>query len=332
MSDIETRLFRYFVALAEEQHFAGAALRLGITPPTLTHQIKKLESRLGVRLLERKGNRKIVVTAAGRRFLSGAREVLRRIEEAAVIARQAARGELGRLQLGFVISVSCAGLLRNWIGPFQKAHPAIDITIHKLAPLAQIAGILRKELDAGFTRTPRKYPSGVRGFEVYRQPLSLALPSEHPLARHEAISPAMLAREAFISTATELDLGFSGHIETIARIGNFIPRVAKREDDFIAVLAYVALGYGIAVMPEAVKTMNFSDVVFRDIAAEPVPQTSTAFVYGSDPSPSTKLLIRHMQRHVLRNGGKGAAPSPVPPSGSARQKGVPKLVFSRGAS
>jgi hypothetical protein len=59
-----------------------------------------------------------------------------------------------------------------------------------------------------------------------------------------------------------------------------------------------------------------------------VPQTSIAFVYGSDPSPSAKLLIQHMQRHALRNGGKGAAP---PPGGRTRPKGFARLVFSRTA-
>jgi len=329
MSDIETRLFRYFVALAEEQHFARAALRLGITPPTLTHQIKKLESELGAKLLERKGNRGVVVTEAGQRFLSRACEVLRQVDEAAAVAQQAGRGELGRLELGFMTVVSGAGLLRSWIGAFQQANPAIEITIHKLSPTAQIAGILRNELDAGFTRAPHKYPAGIRGFEVSRQGMVLALPSEHPLARQKAISLAMLVHEAFVSFLPELEVGFSGYTEIIARIGNFIPRVVKREDDFIAVLSYVALGYGIAVVPELVKTMNFSNVVFRDIAADPAPQTSIAFIYGSDPSPSGKLLIRHMQRHALRNHGRGAAP---PPIASARQKDFPTLVFSRVAS
>src|SRR5579872_54821 len=208
MSDIETRLFRYFVALAEEQHFARAALRLGISPPTLTHQIKKLENGLGAKLLQRKGNRGVIVTEAGQRFLLRAREVLRQVEEAAAIARQAERGELGRLQVGFVISVFGAGLLRSWLGAFQQANPAIEITMHRLGPVAQIAGIMRKELDAGFTRAPRKYPSGVRGFEIYRQPLMLALPSEHPLARLKDISPAMLEREVFVSITPEFDLGF----------------------------------------------------------------------------------------------------------------------------
>jgi DNA-binding transcriptional LysR family regulator len=199
-------------------------------------------------------------------------------------------------------------LLENWVGAFQQANPAIEIAIHKLVPMVQIARIVRNELDAGFTRAPRKYPSGVRGFEVYRQPLVLMLPGGHPLARHRDISPAMLASEAFVGTTAELDVGFSSHIETIARIGKFVPRVVRREDDLIAVLANVGLGYGIAVVPEFMKTINFSKVVFRNIAADPVPRASIAFVYGSNPSPSASLLIRHMRRYALRNGGKGAAP------------------------
>jgi DNA-binding transcriptional LysR family regulator len=149
---------------------------------------------------------------------------------------------------------------------------------------------------------PNKYPSGVRGFEVYRERLALALPGGHRLARHKRISPPMLAREAFVKTTPELDLGFSGYTETIARIGNFIPRVVKRQDDFMAALAYV--GRGIAVVPEFMKTMNLSNIVFRNIAANPVPQTSTAFVHGAAPSPSTKLLILHMRRQALRNHGR----------------------------
>ncbi len=323
MSDIETRLFRYFVAVAEEQYFARAALRLGITPPTLARQIKKLESKLDTRLLERRG-RKIVVTKAGQCFLADAREILRRNQEMAAVARQAASGELGRLQLGFANSVSGADLLPGWIGPFQDAHPAIDISMRRLVPMAQITGIMRKELDAGFMRARHKYPSGVRGFEIYRQRLALALPSEHPLARHEAISPAVLAREAFVNTTPEPDLDFFGYTEVIGRIGNFIPRVVKRDEDFRMVLAYVALGYGIAVAPEILKTMNVADVVFRDIAADPVPQMSIAFVYGSGPSPSAKLLIRYMRRYA---DGTGAAP----PIWTPKPRAAPKLVFSREA-
>jgi DNA-binding transcriptional LysR family regulator len=308
MRHIENRLLHYFVAVAEERHFAQAALRLGITPPTLTHQIKKLERDLGTKLLRRKGNTPVVLTAAGERLLADAREALRHVEQAAARTRQAGRGELGRLKIGFLTLLPGVGLLRNWIGPFKQSHPAIHMMMRKMSPMAQIDRIARNEMDAGFTRPPHKYPPGVRGFVIYRQPLVLAVPSDHPLARRKAISPAMLKREPFISTTIELDMGFFGYTEAIARIGKFTPRVVERQDDFMAVLAFVALGHGIAVVPELMKTMNLSDVVFRDIAADPAPQASIAFVYGSDPSPSLKLLIQHMQRHALRNGGKGAAP------------------------
>jgi DNA-binding transcriptional LysR family regulator len=326
MSDIENRLFRYFVALVDEQHFGRAALRLGITPPTLTHQIQKLESELGVKLAKRKGNTKIVITEAGQRFLTAARQALRQFEEATAIARHAGRGELGRLQVGFTLSVLGAGQLPSWIGAFRQAHPAIDITMRELLPAAQIAAIVSNELDAGFARAPHKYPSGVRGFEIYSQRLVLALPSKHPLAQRKVINPALLAREAFVSFPPELDAASFGFTKTIARIGNFKPRMVKRQDDFSA-LAYVAAGYGIAVVPELLmKTMTVPNVVFRNIAAHPVPRTSIAFVYGTAASPPAKLLIRHMQRYALRNPGSGAF---APPLGKARQKDVARPVLSR---
>lgn len=323
MNYLENRVLRSFVAVAEEQQFARAAKRLGVTPATLSRRMKKLESQLDAKLLERTADRKIVVTASGQRFLTGARETLRLVEEAVRIARLAGSGELGRARLGFMASLVTSGLLTNWIGPFGQAHPQIDLTLHNLPPMAQIDGILREELDVAFTRTPRRYPAGVRGFEIYRQPLALALPKKHALAQHEAISPAMLAGEAFVGTTVEPDIGFFGYTDVIARIGNFRPRVIKRHEDLETALVHVSLGHGIAVVPETVKTMTFFDVAFRNIAADPVPQTSVAFVYGRNPSPSIKLLIRHMKQY---------ADCVAPPMWSPKFNSFPRLVYSRETS
>ncbi len=88
MSYVETRLFHYFVTLAEEQHFARAALRLGISPPTLTHQIQKLESELGAKLLQRRGNTKVVLTeAAGAFWLAHAKCCARLKKRRLLLAR-----------------------------------------------------------------------------------------------------------------------------------------------------------------------------------------------------------------------------------------------------
>jgi DNA-binding transcriptional LysR family regulator len=295
MSDIETRLFRYFVGLAEEQHFARAALRLGITPPTLTHQIQKLENELGARLAERKGNRRVALTETGRQFFIEAQQVLRQIERARTVARQAEHGDVGRIELGFMTSVS--GLLQTWTDEFRRANPAIDIAMHRLGPTAQITGMTRKELDVGFTRAPHKYPAGLKGIEIYRQRLVLALPSEHPLARRKDIKPATLSDETFVNTTPE-DVGFLSDTKVVAEIGNFTPRVSTR-GNCSAILTYVGLGYGIAVVPQHKKMVNVPNVVFRGFAGKPIPEFSIAFVYRDDLSPSGKRLIKHMQLHAL---------------------------------
>jgi DNA-binding transcriptional LysR family regulator len=299
MADIETRLFRYFAVLAEEQHFSHAAHRLDITPPTLTHQIKKLERLVGARLVERKGNTHVALTQAGLRFFERAQHVLRQVEEAKIVAQQAQRGEVGRIDIGFMASAVCSGVLQKSLADFCRANPAIEINMRKLVPMDQIKAIMRKDLDAGFTRSPHKYPAGLEGFDVHRQPMVLALPAKHPLARRKTITPAALKEELFINTGPELDVGFLGHAEAVA--GHFTPRVVKRDDDFMTILTYVSMGYGIGVIPQTMTRMNIPNVVFRELAANTVPKSAIAFVYRrNDSSPQTDLLIKHMRSHALR--------------------------------
>ena len=320
MDDIETRLFRYFVALAEEQHFARAAERLGISPPTLTSAIQKLERDLGAKLARRKGNTGVALTETGRQFFTQAQRVLRQVKEATVTARQAARGEVGRIELGYMIAVSFADPLETWIGEFQRDNPGIEIGMHWMGSITQIAGMVGNELDAGFTRTPHEYPAGLRGIEIYREPLMLALPGKHRLAQHKEIRPAMLRDETFVNTTSEVDVGFFGYTDVVAKMGNFTPRVSRRDNDFLTLLTFVRLGYGIAVVPQLMTRMNLPNVVFRDIAADPVPQASIAFVYRNDSSPSAKRLIKHMQHHAKSQHRPNGSPHPPKhhPKGFAR--------------
>lgn len=122
MANIELRLYQYFVALCEEQNFSRAAERLAISPPTLTHQIQKLERNLSVRLLNRKTKKKLQLTEAGVRFLESARDVLHRADEAEIAARKASRGEVGRL--GYMIATVFSGMVQRYVGDFQKAPQA----------------------------------------------------------------------------------------------------------------------------------------------------------------------------------------------------------------
>src|SRR6267154_1969654 len=97
---MELRHLRYFVAVAEELNFRRAAARLHIAQPPLSVQIRQLEAEVGAELFSREGH-KVVLTEAGRVFLEHARQSLVQVNRSITSARQAAKGEIGQLSIGY---------------------------------------------------------------------------------------------------------------------------------------------------------------------------------------------------------------------------------------
>src|SRR5215212_3476555 len=127
---MELRHLRYFVAVAEELHFSRAAERLHISPPSLTQQIQDLERELGTGLFTRT-KRNVTLTDAGSRFLHEARLTLQQAEHAAVVARLAGRGDIGRIEIGYA-SVACAGLVTTAVATYRRANPLVTVSLSKL--------------------------------------------------------------------------------------------------------------------------------------------------------------------------------------------------------
>ena len=303
MANIELRLYQYFVTLCDEQNFARAAERLAITPPTLTHQIQKLEKDLNVRLLDRKTKKKVQLTEAGVRFLESARDLLHRADEAELTARKAARGEVGRLEIGYLIAAAYSGLLQRLIGGFQETYPGIDITLRQSSTVSLISSILSNELDAGVARLPTQFPPGLSGFPVYRSPVILALPSNNPLARKRGpIDPTTLKDEIFVSTSVGFDLAFRQHVEAIAALGGFEPKVSKRARDLTTVLTYVSSGYGIAAISGELIKCRMPNVTFKEIASTTALEVVYAFMHRTnETAPASKALIEAMRAYALKN-------------------------------
>jgi DNA-binding transcriptional LysR family regulator len=300
MIEIETRLFRYFVALAEERHFGRAAIHLEISPPTLTNQIQKLESRLGAKLVERRGNTHIELTEAGKRFLERARNVLREAAEAEAVAQQAARGEIGRLEIGFMTVASLTGLLEKCVGAFQKQNPGIEMVLRTMVTIDQINAILGRTLDFGFARVPERYPIGLCGFVVSHQPMLLALPRDHPLAGQKRIEPAALKGESFINTSPELDVGFWKHTNAVGTLGGFSPKIVRRAKDMISILSCVSAGQGVAVVSRAFTKLQLPNVLYREFKTDAPPTASIAFIYRDNESSSAaRAFIKFMRRHEV---------------------------------
>ena len=138
---IELRLWRQFIALAEELHFGRAAARLHMTQPPLTQAIANLEAQLGLRLFDRT-KRSVALTAAGNALVPEVRELLARARRLPAHARAAAQGELGRLRLAFVSTVGF-GLLPQWVREFRALHPAVEFDLLEATGDVQLAAIAR---------------------------------------------------------------------------------------------------------------------------------------------------------------------------------------------
>ncbi|HWI79296.1 MAG TPA: LysR substrate-binding domain-containing protein, partial [Ramlibacter sp.] len=187
MSDaaIELRLWRQFLAVAEELHFGRAAQRLHITQPPLTQAIAQLEERLGVRLFDRT-KRSVRLTPAGAALVPQARDLLARAAALPAHARAAAHGEIGRLRLAFVSTVGF-GLLPRWVRAFRTQHPQVEFDLVEATGDVQMPALERGDVDAGFIlHSPGFAPPGMQRLRVARESLVLALPEQHPLARSRA--------------------------------------------------------------------------------------------------------------------------------------------------
>jgi len=261
---MELRHLRYFIAVAEELHFARAAARLNIAAPTLSHQIRALEGMLGAELFTRKTRSAVALTHSGKRFLVEAQETLKQAAHAELVGRRAARGDAGSIAVGYVFSAGCSGLISETLGGFRKSHPEVSFQLARMQTFAQFKALGDGSLDVGFTRALQRYPSGLSGFIIERQPFLVALPAGHRLAARKQVTPAMLVEESFVAVSMEMEVGFWGNIAAITPPGMSL-RIVERAPDAFTVMALVAAGAGISVLSGALARIAMPGVTFRKI-------------------------------------------------------------------
>ncbi|NMO14601.1 LysR family transcriptional regulator [Pyxidicoccus fallax] len=260
---MELRHLRYFVAVAEELHFARAARRLHIVQPALSMQIKALEEELGTRLLERT-RRHVELTEAGRLFLEEARQTLEQAERAARVAKRAGRGELGRIELGYSVNAAYSGVLAGTLKAFRQRAPDIEVRLHELHAFDQREALLEGRIHVGFITAPGlRLPPELAGVRVGAWPLMVALPSDHPLARRERIPAKLLVEEPFVDfTGAKDEQG----LPLMQRLGGFSPRIRYRSTNIMAVISLVAAGFGVALVPASIVPLDIGGgVAYRPL-------------------------------------------------------------------
>jgi len=306
---LESLPLRCFVAVAEERHFGRAAERLQIAQSALSRQIQALERALGARLLNRARRSAVTLTEAGAALLDEARLALQQIARAETTARRAARGELGRIEVGYVVSAALSGVLPRTLERFRAAHPDVQVALVPMETPRQLEALRAGLLDVGFLRPRPAYPAGVGASIVHRDSLMLAVAAGHPLARRRVTLTA-LAREACIVPQFDESAGFAEQLAALGARGGFEPRIAHRVRDFIAALAMAAAGYGVVLAPASLAAIHFGNIVYRNIEGY-AGSVELAVAYRS--SALSASAQQFVEAAVVVGGGR-QAPTLQPPA------------------
>src|SRR5580692_1009607 len=194
MAQMELRHLRYFVAVAEEQNITRAALRLHLSQPPLSRQIRNLEDELGIALFDHEANA-VRLTEAGRVFLTEARMILRHAEKAAQMAKEVAGGRRGDIQIGYAPSLTVE-ILPRALRHFRKSNPGVRVQLHDLSTQEMLHGLTDGKLHAALlVRVPPKMLAGLLFEELQRHAVCVALHPSHPLARARRVGLEHVAKE-----------------------------------------------------------------------------------------------------------------------------------------
>jgi DNA-binding transcriptional LysR family regulator len=188
---VELRQLRYFVTVAEELHFGRAAERLHIAQPAVSQQVRRLERELKVQLLDR-SPRRVRLTEAGQRFLPAARSVLAAADAARATVAELAGGRAEVLRLGTITGLG--ERLDAILDGLADRLPRLQVELISLPVHERLAQVSDGRLDAAFLRSPSPQDSPELEFlAAWDDPLVVALPARHPLARQDSVTLADLA-------------------------------------------------------------------------------------------------------------------------------------------
>jgi len=258
---MELHQLRYFLAVARTKNFSRAAEQCHVAQPSLSQQIMKLEDELGERLFERT-KREVSLTPAGDLLRVHAERVLQEVELARDGVREFRGLVRGRVVLGVLPTVA-PYFLPQRLRAFSSRFPAVEVVVHEDTTDQLAAAVLAKEVDLALVSLPVERV-GLAAEEFFDEKLLVALPAGHALAKRPRLTFDDLEREAFILMKEGHCL--SGQALQFCRINGFAPQISFRSAQIETVLAFVAKGWGVSVVPEMACTRPMRGVRFRTLA------------------------------------------------------------------
>ncbi|MCO5734226.1 LysR family transcriptional regulator [Rhizobium sp. SSA_523] len=302
---LEIRHLRYFVVLVEERNFARAAARLGIAQPGLSQQIMNLETILGVSLLDR-SRRAVKLTVPGQLLYEEAGKIISQMESTVSALTRVGRGESGRISVGYVASAAYAGVLLQTLSSFRKNYPEVELQLLEVEMRQQLQSLEEGRLDVGYIRPPAPLPGGIALHSILREPLVIALPAHHPQAYQAGLDLADLKSLTFITPRQPPDVGFHSNTIRACEEAGFQPSVSAVGRDFTTIVSMVALGIGVAVVPQSLRCLQLPGVRYVALSST----TTTSDLAVAHRRAETSPVVRAFLAHLRAESGAIASMSP----------------------
>jgi DNA-binding transcriptional LysR family regulator len=289
---MELRHLRYLVAVAEELHFGRAAIRLNISQPPLSQQIRQLEDELGIKLFER-SKREVRLTEAGRRIVDQAYLVLGQVDHFTNVATQAGGGEIGQLSVGVPGGVS--DILVKTLRLLGKQSPGVRIELQYMSTGMQIEALRERRIGVGFVSLPVNEPSLVLE-TIKTEPLWVALPLGHPLTQYQRVPVKALANERMIFFPRRITPGLHDSITAMCRNAGFGLNVVHEVDSLVGALTLVSANLGIAFCSPSVRRL-WADIEFRPLLSST--RLEQAVAYRRDDQSSVLETFLGIMRQTI---------------------------------
>lgn len=272
---------RYFIAVAEEKHMTRAAERLGIQQPPLSMQIRALEKELDAQLFRRQP-RGMELTDAGLAFLDRARAILDQLDRAVATTRRTARGEEGRVVVGFTSSAPFHPFVPRVLRAFREAAPLVSLMLEESGSSELVQGLHDEDIDAAFIRSPVADVVGLTVRPILEEKMLVALPTGHIFARRSSFSRSVLlplselAKETFVLYKRPGGPGLYDTIIAACKSAGFSPTVGQEAPRIISTLNLVAAGIGVSIVPASLQRLQMDGIVYRKL--EDMPQLTAPLI------------------------------------------------------
>ncbi len=285
---MELRHLRYFVAVAEEGSLLTAAQRrLNTSQPSLSRQIRDLESEVGVKLLERQP-RGVALTAAGRVFLDHARLALLQVEAATDGARRVEQPEKPAFSMGFLAGQEVVWL-PHALRIIREEAPEVEITLCSQASPDLAVALMRGKLDVAFLRHEAQ-TVGLSFKLLAKEPLIAVLPADHRLTSRKKIRPQDLAREIYVSSAKIAPVLHAVIQDYASKVGITL-RAEYEGDTLHSAMSLVVSTGGVTLIPLYAQNMLTPNVVARALDGAPPTIDLTLGYNEANCSPLLRRLL-----------------------------------------